>query len=246
MNGAWAGRRAMVLAVVIAIGAACIPAGIASAGSSEGDRVDAILELEHPAGLKRFVRRVSDPDSRRYRRYRSVGKLVRRYGASSSARSATLSWLRERGLEARVAATGTYVLARVPVAEVAELAAGPGATAAADGLIEGEREALVGRVPAALRGSVDRVTLLSPGPGAFAPAATISDSGTDATELTGSERPRTGTPEGCADGREAGLTTEPEAYGFTPNQYLTAYGHTALHERGLRGQGMRVSVVEID
>jgi kumamolisin len=34
--------------------------------------------------------------------------------------------------------------------------------------------------------------------------------------------------------------------GFTPNQYLTAYGYDVLHRAGLRGQGQRVALVEID
>lgn len=34
--------------------------------------------------------------------------------------------------------------------------------------------------------------------------------------------------------------------GFTPNQYLTAYGFDALHSAGLRGQGERVALIEID
>ena len=34
--------------------------------------------------------------------------------------------------------------------------------------------------------------------------------------------------------------------GFTPNQYLTAYGLTQLHNQGLRGAGERVALIEVD
>jgi kumamolisin len=60
----------------------------------------------------------------------------------------------------------------------------------------------------------------------------------------GSLRERSGTPAGCADGQNTGPT--PAESGFTPNQYLSAYGHAALHARGLRGRGERIAVVEID
>ena len=51
--------------------------------------------------------------------------------------------------------------------------------------------------------------------------------------------PRTGTPSGCAAGR-------PRNGGFTPNQYLTAYGLSSLQSGGLTGAGERVALLEID
>jgi kumamolisin len=63
------------------------------------------------------------------------------------------------------------------------------------------------------------------------------------TSLIGSGFVRTGTPAGCAEGKVAGRTP---FFGFTPNQYLTAYGHAALQRRGLRGEGQRVALLETD
>ena len=34
--------------------------------------------------------------------------------------------------------------------------------------------------------------------------------------------------------------------GFTPNQYLTAYGYDPLHAAGITGGGERVALIEID
>jgi subtilase family serine protease len=48
----------------------------------------------------------------------------------------------------------------------------------------------------------------------------------------------TGTPGGCSAGRGSG--------GFTPNQYLSAYGYSPLQRAGLGGQGERVALIEID
>jgi len=47
----------------------------------------------------------------------------------------------------------------------------------------------------------------------------------------------------------AGLGDRPGAIadrGFTPNQYLDAYGYSPLHAEGIDGQGERVSLIEID
>jgi kumamolisin len=56
--------------------------------------------------------------------------------------------------------------------------------------------------------------------------------------------PNSGTAAGCPAGQAAG--SAPPNNAFTPNQYLKAYGHSELHRRGLKGQGQRIAVVEID
>ncbi|MGH2889140.1 MAG: S53 family peptidase, partial [Solirubrobacteraceae bacterium] len=50
--------------------------------------------------------------------------------------------------------------------------------------------------------------------------------------------PASGTPSGCSGGASSG--------GFTPNQYLTAYGFDPLHAAGASGGGERVALIEID
>lgn len=49
---------------------------------------------------------------------------------------------------------------------------------------------------------------------------------------------RTGVPEGCAEALAVG--------GFAPNQLATAYGYDSLHNQGLKGQGQRLAVLEIN
>ncbi|HVY95607.1 MAG TPA: S53 family peptidase, partial [Solirubrobacterales bacterium] len=53
-----------------------------------------------------------------------------------------------------------------------------------------------------------------------------------------------GTPAGCGEGVDAGEGKPLRP--FTPHQYLTAYGHDALHRRGISGRGQTVAVVETD
>lgn len=50
--------------------------------------------------------------------------------------------------------------------------------------------------------------------------------------------PATGTPSGCPGALGTG--------GFTPTQYLTAYGYTPLRDAGLKGHGQRIALIEID
>jgi subtilase family serine protease len=108
------------------------------------------------------------------------------------------------------------------------------------------------RVPAALRGTVTGVVGLDTRPLTddarpdFAPAAAAARLRADANARadltpapTSSAYPtRTGTPAGCPT-----ALAEP---GFTPNQYLTAYGYSTLHSEGFSGQGERVALIEID
>src|SRR5437588_818285 len=59
--------------------------------------------------------------------------------------------------------------------------------------------------------------------------------------------PHTGTSSGCAAGVAAGEQGgNPATAGFTPNQYLAAYGFDRLHAAGFTGSGERVALIEID
>jgi kumamolisin len=58
------------------------------------------------------------------------------------------------------------------------------------------------------------------------------------SQPTSAYSPASGTQSGCAPGRATG--------GFTPNQYLTAYGLGQLQGEGLRGSGERVALIEVD
>jgi subtilase family serine protease len=237
----------LALLVLPAAGAAASPAaGTASNKTPYKRYVQAVLLLKHPRGLQRFVRRVSDPRSPRYRHYLSVERMIRRFGGRKKARRRTLAWLERNGARGTTDRTGTVAFARLLEARAARLLAG-GASVSAVTEEPGAELALP--VPAALRGSVDALSLVSTAP---AVAGQVSRPDFDLSEYEaakasgkiGSLRDRTGTPKGCEAGRNAGPA--PQVAGFTPNQYLRAYGHSILHRRGLKGQGMRAAVVETD
>jgi kumamolisin len=203
--------------------------------------VQALFLLHHPAGLSHFVRSVSDPKSPQYRHYATVEGLVKRFGASALDRHTTLSWLAGHGISGRVGPTGAYLTARMPsgLAERA-LPRRAAATASATGVA-----AFTRRIPPALRGHVDSIGILDSQP-AFGHAASVAPASIDGATLSGesSLQPHSGTTAGCPSGTTAGAPSPNSA--FTPNQYLTAYGHEAMHRRGLRGNGLSAAVVEID
>ncbi len=61
---------------------------------------------------------------------------------------------------------------------------------------------------------------------------------TDSSQPPSGYLPASGTARGCSGALSTG--------GFTPNQYLTAYGYDPLHGAGLKGRGQRVALIEID
>ena len=52
----------------------------------------AMFTLAHPAGLQKFAKRVSSPNSRHYQRYRPVAWIVRRFGAKPKVKRQAVAW----------------------------------------------------------------------------------------------------------------------------------------------------------
>jgi subtilase family serine protease len=229
-------------ALALAPLAAQAAAAPAKAPPKKPGELTVILGLRHPAGLGRLVREVSDPRSPQYREYLSIEQIVRRFGATPKAKRSTLLWLREHGARAKLGPTGTYVTAEVPATVAARALPAAGATASATGAIASGR-----RVPASLRGAVASVDLIGTDEGVF---------GTN-VETAADKRPgqetgikgtsfllNKGTRKGCAAGTHVGEA--PTIFGYTPNQYLTAYGQSDLQGRGYKGRGKNIAVIEID
>ncbi len=226
---------ALLLALATALS---LPTPATAGTALPGKPTEAIVLMRHPRGLDRFVRAVSDPSSPRYRQYESVEQLVRRFGASKETRNQTLAWLGEHGVHGTVGRTGTFVTVKLPAHLARRLLPGAASASASGGDVS---------VPAGLRGLVTGIEVLGNSQAVknvTAPAR-VGASASKAKEYS-SVRPHTGTAAGCVAGRAgAGLTPGAESP-FTPNQYLRAYGHTALQDRGFEGQGRTVAVVEID
>jgi subtilase family serine protease len=210
-------------------------------------------------GLARFATAVSTPGSAQYGRYASVAALSRRFGATAATRARVLAYLHRAGAtRVRIDATGLFADASMRVGEAERLFGTSLSRFDADSRSSGRIESYVApssdaraaTVPAGLRGAVTGVVGLDTQPLAPIspqrvaattrhPAAGATHAATTVTMPVSSGYPtRSGTPSGCA--------TALAGPGFTPDQYLTAYGFSALQAAGLGGQGERVALIEID
>jgi subtilase family serine protease len=252
------GRLAVLGALAAALGAAPPTAGAAATSPARIARVGAApagkaLSLVLPlktdkAGLARFATAVSTPGSPAYGQFQSIPTLVRRFGAPAGERARVLHYLRATGAtRVKIDGTGLYADATMSVGLAhrlfaADLADFRAATASPARFVAPTSAV---RIPAALAGAVTGVVGLdtrplssgqseTPKPAPLAPAAGLT---TDASSGS-AYQPRTGTASGCANGQASG--------GFTPNQYLTAYGLENLTAAGLDGTGERVALIEIN
>ena len=243
--------RSPVAALCAALLALALAAPTAGAQSSSGDvptsgPIDFLLGLKREQGsLAQLARRVSDPASAHYRRYLGVKQISRRFGANPVVRGSVRRYFAARGTGVRVDPSGAFATVRLDRAQVRSVF-GVAAGAAARGKA-------APRVPAGLAGVVTEVAVPSAG-AAPEPAIARAAGGRKAGAAQnapaklppGISTTRTGTARGCPEGQNAkALPTLPTG-GFTPNQIAAAHGLGALHQRGLKGQGRRIALVEFD
>jgi len=224
------------LAAVCAAAAAAISApaawGHPAAVPPAGQRLSLILPLKaDDAGLARFAQSVSTPSSPDYGHYLSYGELAGRFGASSGTRAEVMDFLTAHGAtDVKLDPTHMFAFASMSVADAQQAFSVPLARLSAHGT---RFIAPTGQVniPAGLRGVIDGVVGLNTRP-LFSGAKPLH------AQPATSYSPATGQPSGCAAGVQSG--------GFTPNQYLGAYGYDRVRSAKLAGQGERVALIEID
>ena len=257
-------RVALSAAALCLAAAAGLPASAAAAGpgaratqvgaAPTSQRIQLVLPLaSNDAGLGSLAAAVTTPGSPEYQRYRSLEQLSRQFGASAFTRRRVVAYLRRAGAtDVQIDVTGLFADAtmRAGLAQrlfETKLARFHGARS--------ERfvaPTTAVRVPRALSGLVTGVVGLDTEPLAVGPAPVRAGPNSRfrahaAANPPTSAFPRTGTPAGCPAGQAAGEQGgNPLTAGFTPNQYLTAYGLQDLHAAGLEGQGVRVALIEID
>jgi subtilase family serine protease len=234
------------------------PVAAAAGGTAQITRVGAApartpLSLVLPlktdkAGLARFATAVSTPGSPEYGRYESIPALAHRFGAPAGERVRVLHYLRGTGASGvKIDGTGLYADATMSVGLAhrlfgADLASFRTANATAARFVAPTTSV---HIPAGLAGAVTGVVGLdtrplnsgqteTPKPAPLAAAAGV----TSAASPGSAYQPRTGTASGCATGQASG--------GFTPNQYMTAYGFGSLSAAGFNGTGERVALIEIN
>ncbi len=199
------------------------------------------------AGLERFATAVSTVGSPYYGEYEPVSVLARRFGASLSERHRVSRFLSRAGAsEVRIDTTGLFADATLSVGRAERLFGASLARFQAARASRFVAPTAGPRIPAALRGLVTGVVGLDTRPLLSQPSVRMASAarfphsaaqvGTD--NVPSGYGHRTGTAAGCP-----GTLAD---RGFTPNQYLNAYGYSPLHAAGITGQGERVSLIEID
>ncbi len=261
-------RRAMpsVAATVVAsVALACAVPALAllapaarAAARHPVRRAEATVSLVLPlranvAGLERFARDVSTPGSSLYGQFEPVSVLARRFGVSQAQRARVLTYLRGVGATGvRIDVTGLFADATLRVSTAQRLFAtrlgdfhaadstpflAPVRTVRIPGPLSRAVTGVIGLDTRALFGSPRR-QLLTHGAWPREPARPAARIGGVSSYAGSGYAQRTGTAAGCS-----AATSQS---GFTPNQYLTAYGYSSLHAAGIDGQGERVALIEID
>jgi kumamolisin len=205
------------------------------------------------AGLDSFATAVTTPGSPEYAQFEPISELAARFGAPLRVRRRVARFLLRAGArDVRIDATGLFVDALLSAGRADRMF---GAALASFGLASAARYTAPTSpvsIPGPLRGLVTGVVGLNTKPIASAPLLTHPAGITAFHDELGSAGsgyvcstpafptqtqcvgPRTGCPAGIATG------------GFTPNQYLTAYGYSEIQAAASRGQGERVALIEID
>jgi kumamolisin len=226
-----------IAALILLTVVAAAPAEAANKGNQYAQ---AMVKLAHPAGLEKFAKSVSSPNSRNYQRYRRVGWIVKRFGAKPKVKRRALRWFEGRGMHAAVDGSGQNLLVTMTAGQ-AEAFLGPDASSSS------LRHGGAGSVPDGLKGLATSLIFLDPDPDRY------SDQGKFPPQPAGSQfpadssaRPHSGTQTGCAAGQRGTTAVAEQNRNFTPNQFLDAYGISRLHKQGTKGQGRRIALIEID
>ena len=194
--------------------------GARGAASSPPMRRVVLLGLGTRGKLGRYVRKVSNPSSSRYRRFLKPSGFRSRFSAPPADRRRVLRFLRGQAGVRRVqlSSTRTTALAVLSPAAAQRLfcASDPGVPLS--GLC----------IPPRLRGVVRQVSVGEQYEAGLGPSGS---SGAGREPLSAN----TGTPEGCAEARATGA--------YLPNQLAAAYGTDRLRDRGLSGRGVRVAIL---
>jgi kumamolisin len=224
--------------------------------ASASHRLSLLLALRaDDAALTAYASAVSDPSSPLYGKYLSPAQIARRFGSSQADRARVTTALRDAGLPARSGLGGFWIETDATVAQAGALFSTGFASYKARA--SGKRfvaPSAKPTLPPSLAGAVTGVVGLSDAPAVKTaaleplPPAANQELSDLQRSLGSSIRGNTGTQAGCAAGRAAGLDLGDGYYipPYTPNQVNSAYGLSSLHGKGLKGQGQRLALIEID
>jgi subtilase family serine protease len=215
------------------------------------------------AGLEARAAAVSDPASPLYGRYETLPETIGRFGVGDEQLRVVVEWFGSRGVTVVPDGTRTYALVTVSVDILQELTGVAFGTysieGAAPGLVAVTSTVAVSAIIPELVPAIDRVYGVSftvdtsgvetasldvDAPKVPHPASVSAPAGDIIAEPADGGTPwRTGTPtDACPDAASLAFSVGP--VGLSPAQLRSAYGVDRLWDRGFRGRGARVAVVD--
>jgi len=211
-----------------------------AAGPVEDDAVLSIVlglaRSQEP--LAERIDELHDPDSPHYHNFRSVSEIAEEFGADDSVIESVQVFLNTQGISLDIDQTKGFLHGQATAAQLNQLFDTELFYYQID---EGTfiAPSTAPSLPAPLDGLVTEVLGLSTEPSLWEiPPPDNSDAALSPSVVidTPGSPTVTGTREGCDDALKQ--------KGFTPNQFLTAYGIDDLHELGFEGQGITLALVE--
>ena len=210
-----AGRIAVLVCTVLALGAADAVAAAQTRASSPPQRRVVLLGLPQRGNPTAFATQVSNPSSPRYRRFLSLRQYDQRFASSSADRRRVVRYLTaQRGVTSvQVSGDKSVILAVVTQQAGRRLFCARGEAQPTGGLCE----------PRSIRRFVRQISV-----GEVYQLSTGSRQG-------GARRADEASTQSCAAATKNGE--------FTPQQLSTAYGINPLRARRLTGAGIRVATL---
>ena len=222
---------------------------VTAAAASETLTISWVIKNEKEKLLEQRARAVSDPQSPSYQKYLTYEEIDRKYRPNASRIQYVAKMLKSYGLSPKVHASGLFIETPITVGQVESLAGVSLSSHQEPGSKAYLTPDSAPTIPPELRGAVEGIGGLNQTPWRShrTPERAVSSAELAAKALVTdlpphpdyhSARPNTGTPAGCPEA----LAT----LGYTPNQWLHAYGLDQLQAMGYRGQGERITFIEID
>lgn len=233
--------------------------------AAPGEAIDALFLLKtNENAVERWANAVNDPESPRYGRFLTIEQIRARFAAKSESIRWVTGFLKSKGLKPLTDATGLYLKVRLTAEQVTELT-GSSLFWYRDALTQRTylKTDPVPRVPDSLMpyvegiAGLDRTQIHAIAPQLSSKPTTrqLVASALSSSAYQGpyvSPLKNMGTPSGCPDAlATTSSNTWPtedifSTHPYTPNQWLSAYGVTELHQQGLSGAGERLALIEMD
>ncbi len=194
-------------------------------------------------GLSNRVEELHTPGATHYRNFKNIGDIASEFGATQNIQQKLLIYMNAQDVSLTIDATGAFASGEASVSQLNQIFSTqlyeytiPGVgnfIAPASNRPPSLPKNLIGVVTEVLGLNTEPSTWdnLQPNPNPPTPRPSNQVNTPGSPTISG-------TPSGCSEALAKN--------GFTPNQFLTAFGVDALHQAGFEGQGIYMALVEFN